>query len=56
MTTASKNNFGSWVRRITLLTLLATLALPLAACGKKGPLDPPPGAENNQFPRQYPNQ
>ncbi len=50
------NSFGSWVRRVTLLTLLAALALPLAACGKKGPLDAPPGAEDNPFPRQYPTQ
>lgn len=51
-----QNSFGDWVRRITVVALFAALALPLAACGKKGPLDAPPGAEDNQFPRQYPTQ
>jgi predicted small lipoprotein YifL len=55
MKTASYS-FGSWARRITLLTLLATLALPLAACGKKSPPDAPPGSGDSQFPRQYPTQ
>lgn len=52
----TQNSFGDWVRRITVVALFAALALPLAACGKKGPLDAPPGAEDNQFPRQYPTQ
>ena len=39
--------------RRRILTLLAVfgalaLALPLAACGRKGPLDPPPGGYNLQ--------
>jgi len=36
----------SLIRRVFRLTLVAALAasLGLAACGKKGPLDPPPGA------------
>jgi predicted small lipoprotein YifL len=50
----ASNSFGSWARRITLLTLLAVLALPLAACGKKSPPDAPPGAEDTPFPRPYP--
>lgn len=46
-----------WARRFTLLALLGALALPLAACGKKGPLDPPPGTEESPhpYPRQYPS-
>ena len=34
------------VRRLPRMTVLATLALalPLAACGRKGPLDPPPAS------------
>ncbi len=51
-----QNSFGDWVRRITVVALFAALALPLAACGKKSPLDAPPGAEDNRFPRQYPTQ
>jgi predicted small lipoprotein YifL len=48
------DSYRDWARRVTVVALLAALALPLAACGKKGPLDPPPGAEDSQFPRQYP--
>jgi predicted small lipoprotein YifL len=46
--------FIRWAKRLTLLTLLAALALPMAGCGKKAPLDPPPGAEDSPFPRAYP--
>jgi len=42
------------LRIALLLTLLAALMLPLAACGKKGPPGLPPG-ETDQYPRQYPN-
>jgi hypothetical protein len=45
-----------WATRLTLLTLLAALALPVAGCGKKGPLDPPPGGEDSPYPRPYPIQ
>ena len=31
---------------LTLLALMLALA-PLSACGKKGPLEPPPSAEKN---------
>jgi len=42
------------MRRIALLLLLALgLAVTLSACGKKGPLEPPPGKES-KYPRQYP--
>ena len=33
--------------------LLALLLLPLAACGKKGPLEPPAG-EPSTYPKVYP--
>jgi predicted small lipoprotein YifL len=39
--------------RLLILLLVCALAAPLAACGKKGKLEPPPG-EESQFPRQYP--
>jgi predicted small lipoprotein YifL len=37
------------------IALLISLLLPLAACGKKGPLEPPAG-EPNTYPRQYPSE
>ena len=44
-----------WTRCCALLMLLAALALPLAGCGKKGPLDPPPSSnEDAPYPRPYP--
>ena len=43
-----------WAMRLTMLTLLAALALPMTGCGKKASLDPPPGSENSQYPRAYP--
>lgn len=44
-----------WMKRLTLVTLLAAMALPMAGCGKKGPLDPPPGSsEDTPYPRSYP--
>ena len=36
------------------VTMLA-LALPIAACGKKGPLEPPQGVPNT-YPRTYPSE
>jgi predicted small lipoprotein YifL len=38
-----------------LAILLAALALPLAACGKKGAPSPPAG-EPNTYPRSYPRE
>lgn len=44
-----------WMRSCALLMMLAALALPLAGCGKKAPLDPPPGGnEDVPYPRPYP--
>lgn len=39
-------------RLVTLLLLAAVMAAPLAACGKKGSLEPPPDSE---YPRKYPS-
>ena len=44
----------SWAMRLAVVSLLAALALPIAGCGKKAPLDPPPGGENSPYPRAYP--
>jgi predicted small lipoprotein YifL len=35
------------------LMLALALAAPLAACGRKGDLDPPEGSDE-RYPRQYP--
>jgi predicted small lipoprotein YifL len=41
---------------VLLLALLVPLALSLTACGKKSPLDPPPGSEDTStYPRPYPS-
>ncbi len=43
-------------RRVLRLWIaaLAAVALPLAACGKKGGLKPPPGKKSD-YPRKYPS-
>ena len=41
-------------RTILALFLLLTIALPLVACGKRAPPDPPAG-EKSTYPKQYPN-
>ena len=41
------------VRLATILVLALALLAPLSACGKKGPLKPPPGA-SDEHPRPYP--
>lgn len=41
------------LRTLALLLLVAALAGPLAACGKKGPPIPPDG-EDSTYPRSYP--
>ncbi len=48
--------FIRWLTRLAALTLLAAVALPMAGCGKKAPLDPPPGSEDVPYPRPYPIQ
>jgi len=40
---------------LVLALLLAAIAAPLAACGKKGAPSPPAG-EPNTFPRSYPRE
>jgi hypothetical protein len=50
-----RHAFACWAKRFTLIALLAALALPMAGCGKKAPLDPPPGHEDSPYPRPYPN-
>ncbi len=40
------------LRALALLVLVAALAAPLAACGKKGPPTAPD--ENSDYPRTYP--
>lgn len=42
------------MRKFILLAVVAALAAPLAACGRKGPPEPPPGADD-KYPRTYPN-
>jgi len=44
---------GGGIGVVALLVLLC-LALPLLGCGKRAPLDPPPGEPDN-YHRQYPN-
>ena len=39
------------IRKLVLLLLILGVALPLASCGRKGPLEAPPGTE---YPRKYP--
>lgn len=43
------------LRTAMLLGMVAALGLGVAACGKKGPLEPPTDA-GNQYPRTYPSQ
>ena len=43
-----------WHAALVLLLVFA-LAAPLAACGKRGKLEPPPG-EKSDYPRNYPRE
>ena len=57
MTTASGNAARGWLRHVVILALLAVLVVPMAGCGKKGPLDPPADStEEHPYPRPYPTQ
>jgi predicted small lipoprotein YifL len=40
------------MRIVVILALIAALALPAAACGRKGKPEAPPGSD---FPRTYPS-
>ena len=44
-------------RALVMLAAMILLAvgLPLAACGKKGDPEPPPGAKETVYPRPYPD-
>jgi predicted small lipoprotein YifL len=45
---------GMW-RAVLALLLAAAIGLPLASCGKRGKLEPPPGAASD-YPRKYPHE
>ncbi|MCC9620770.1 lipoprotein [Thalassospira sp. MA62] len=45
---------SSLIKRSTILTLAIVLGLSVAACGRKGPLEPPTDA-GNEYPRDYPS-
>ena len=47
------NGAGALVRITLTLLIVAFLAGPLAACGKKGALDPPDKVKSS-YPRTYP--
>ena len=43
------------MRALILILVAFALVLPMAGCGKKGNLKPPPGQETeSDYPRQYP--
>ncbi len=42
------------MRKLILFALVAALAAPLAACGRKGPPETPAGADE-KYPRSYPS-
>jgi hypothetical protein len=42
------------MRRVAILVLMLAIALPLVACGKRAPPDPPAG-EKSIYPKIYPN-
>ncbi|MDX9861677.1 MAG: lipoprotein [Rhodospirillales bacterium] len=41
------------MRRLLIALLVIGMLAPLAACGRKGNLEPPPGST---YPRQYPTE
>ena len=43
------------LRALLALFLAASIAAPLAACGKRGRLEPPPGTQSD-YPRKYPHE
>lgn len=46
---------NSLLKRGAVVTLAIMLGLSVAACGKKGPLEPPTDA-GQEYPRDYPTQ
>jgi predicted small lipoprotein YifL len=42
------------MRYLMLLVMVIAVSLPLAACGKKGEPEPPPGTKG-EYPRKYPS-
>jgi hypothetical protein len=43
------------MRTLVLILVAIALALPMAACGRKSEVKPPPGQESeSDYPRQYP--
>jgi predicted small lipoprotein YifL len=46
---------GRWTALVLAAVMAMTTALPLAACGKKGDPEPPPGAKDQVYPRPYPD-
>ena len=46
---------GEGVSLIALAVLAILLFVPLASCGKKGPLEPPPGGSTT-YPQVYPRE
>ena len=50
----TRTDLRSWRRCATMFVLAIALAGSLAACGKKAPLDPPPGEPDN-YGHQYPD-
>ena len=55
LTPSAQQREGEGVSLIALALLAMLLLLPLASCGKKGPLEPPSG-ESNSYPRAYPRE
>jgi len=44
------------VRALLLLSLALAITAPLAACGRKGQLENPPGGATGNYPKPYPTE
>ena len=44
-----------WPALVLAALMVLVAGLPLAACGKKGDPEPPPGAKDTVYPRPYPD-
>ncbi len=51
----SRARRGRRTALILAALMVLAMALPLAACGKKGNPEPPPGAKDEVYPRPYPD-